>query len=195
MATVYLARDLKHHRRAERLPRGGLHDELLTQLSKVASLKVISRTSVMGYQGTTKPLRQIADELGVGTMAAEARAQTLAQAGHADGALDEIERLLAGPSWLSVHSLRLDPRWDPIRNHPRFQALLKKYGSCRTAAAMTGSSQFGLTCRAPYSGPASVSSAIRNVPLSAEARSSRAWSASASATSTSTLPSPSRVRP
>ena len=47
---------------------GGLHDELLTQLSKVASLKVISRTSVMGYQGTTKPLTQIADELGVGSI-------------------------------------------------------------------------------------------------------------------------------
>jgi TolB-like protein/tRNA A-37 threonylcarbamoyl transferase component Bud32/Flp pilus assembly protein TadD len=47
---------------------GGLHDELLTQLSKVASLKVISRTSVMGYQGTTKPLKLIADELGVGSI-------------------------------------------------------------------------------------------------------------------------------
>ncbi len=47
---------------------GGLHDELLTQLSKVAALKVISRTSVMGYQGTTKPLKQIADELGVGSV-------------------------------------------------------------------------------------------------------------------------------
>ncbi|MCU0257332.1 MAG: protein kinase, partial [Vicinamibacterales bacterium] len=31
---------------------GGLHDELLTQLSKVAALRVISRTSVMGYEGT-----------------------------------------------------------------------------------------------------------------------------------------------
>jgi TolB-like protein/Tfp pilus assembly protein PilF len=47
---------------------GGLHDELLTQLSKVAALKVISRTSVMGYQGTTKPLKQIAQELGVGSV-------------------------------------------------------------------------------------------------------------------------------
>jgi len=64
-----------------------------------------------------------------GTMAAEARAQILAQAGHADEALDEIERLLSQPSWLSVHTLRLDPRWDPIRSHPRFRALLKKYGS------------------------------------------------------------------
>jgi len=28
-----------------------------------------------------------------------------------------------------VHKLRLDPRWDPIREHPRFKALLAKYGS------------------------------------------------------------------
>jgi len=64
-----------------------------------------------------------------GSMAAEARAQILAQSGEADAALDEIERLLPGPSWLSVHSLSCDPRWDPIRSHPRFQALLLKYGS------------------------------------------------------------------
>ena len=46
----------------------GLHDELLTQLSKVGALKVISRTSVMGYEGTKTPLRQIARELGVGSV-------------------------------------------------------------------------------------------------------------------------------
>lgn len=59
---------------------------------------------------------------------AEERAKILAQAGEADAALDEIERLLAGPSWLTVHTLRLDPRWDLIREHPRFKALLAKYG-------------------------------------------------------------------
>jgi tetratricopeptide (TPR) repeat protein len=64
-----------------------------------------------------------------GALVAEDRARILAQAGEADAALDEIERLLAGPSLLSVHTLRLDPRWDPIRNHPRFKALLAKYGA------------------------------------------------------------------
>src|SRR5262249_25328633 len=51
----------------EYFPRG-LHEELLTQLSKVSALKVISRTSVMGYQGTTKPIKSIASELGVGSV-------------------------------------------------------------------------------------------------------------------------------
>ena len=58
---------------------------------------------------------------------AEDRARILAQAGDVDAALDEIGRLLARPSWLSVHTLRLDPIWDPIRDHPQFRALLAKY--------------------------------------------------------------------
>jgi hypothetical protein len=60
------------------------------------------------------------------------RALILAQAGEDDAALDEIERLLAGPSLLSVHTLQLDPLWDPIRDHPRFKTLLAKYGSGNT---------------------------------------------------------------
>jgi Flp pilus assembly protein TadD len=64
-----------------------------------------------------------------GPLVAERRAFILAQAGETDAALDEIERLLAGPSILSVHTLRLDPRWDPIREHPRFKALLVKYAN------------------------------------------------------------------
>jgi len=47
---------------------GGLHDELITQLTKVAALKPISRTSVMEYATRTKPIKQIADELDVGTI-------------------------------------------------------------------------------------------------------------------------------
>jgi serine/threonine protein kinase/tetratricopeptide (TPR) repeat protein len=61
---------------------------------------------------------------------AEERARILAGIDDADAALEEIERLLAGPAYgLSVHTLRLDPRWDPIRNDPRFQALLVKYAN------------------------------------------------------------------
>ena len=51
----------------------------------------------------------------------------LSQGGYEDEATAEIEELLAAPSWTSVPMLRLDPRWDPIRDDPRFQALLVKY--------------------------------------------------------------------
>jgi len=42
----------------------GLHDSVIGHLSRVSGLKVISRTSVMGYRGKAN-LRQIASELGV----------------------------------------------------------------------------------------------------------------------------------
>jgi serine/threonine-protein kinase len=65
-------------------------------------------------------------------LVAEERARILAQAGRADAALDEIERLLALPSFLTSNTLRLDPRWDPIREHPRFQALLVEYAQAES---------------------------------------------------------------
>lgn len=43
----------------------GMHDELLTKLAKISSLRVISRTSVMGYRETEKNIREIGEELGV----------------------------------------------------------------------------------------------------------------------------------
>jgi len=43
----------------------GIHDDLLTQLSRIDAFSVISRTSVMEYRDTTKNLRQIARELSV----------------------------------------------------------------------------------------------------------------------------------
>jgi TolB-like protein len=43
----------------------GIHDDLLTTIAKIGSMKVISRTSVMEYMGTTKKIPEIAEELGV----------------------------------------------------------------------------------------------------------------------------------
>jgi serine/threonine protein kinase/Flp pilus assembly protein TadD len=47
----------------------GVHDEILNSLAKIAQLKVISRTSVMQYQGNRcRNLRDIAGALGVATV-------------------------------------------------------------------------------------------------------------------------------
>jgi TolB-like protein len=43
----------------------GLHDDLLTQLSRIAALRVTSRTSVQEYRGSAKSIPTIARELGV----------------------------------------------------------------------------------------------------------------------------------
>ena len=43
----------------------GMTDELITDLAKISALRVISRTSVMQYKGTKKPIPQIARELNV----------------------------------------------------------------------------------------------------------------------------------
>lgn len=42
----------------------GVHDELITQISKLAAIQVISRTSVLGYRNLTKSIPEIALELG-----------------------------------------------------------------------------------------------------------------------------------
>ncbi|HYO46164.1 MAG TPA: adenylate/guanylate cyclase domain-containing protein [Gemmatimonadota bacterium] len=46
----------------------GVHDDLLTHLSRIGTIKVISRTSVMGYEGSTKTIPEIAEELGATTV-------------------------------------------------------------------------------------------------------------------------------
>jgi TolB-like protein/DNA-binding winged helix-turn-helix (wHTH) protein/Tfp pilus assembly protein PilF len=43
----------------------GMTDELITSLGRIGALRVISRTSVMQYKSTKKPLPEIARELGV----------------------------------------------------------------------------------------------------------------------------------
>jgi TolB-like protein/DNA-binding winged helix-turn-helix (wHTH) protein/Tfp pilus assembly protein PilF len=43
----------------------GMTEELITELSRIRALRVISRTSIMGYKDTKKHLPQIARELGV----------------------------------------------------------------------------------------------------------------------------------
>ncbi len=46
----------------------GIHDDLLTNLARIGSLKVISRTSVAQYKDTEKTIPVIAKELGVATV-------------------------------------------------------------------------------------------------------------------------------
>ena len=55
---------------------------------------------------------------------------TRARVGETDGALETIERMLQTPSGVTSHQLALDPRWDFLRDDPRFQSLVTS-GSSR----------------------------------------------------------------
>ncbi len=52
-------------------------------------------------------------------------AHIYAMVGETYAAIDQLEHLLSIPSPLSVPLLRLDPIWDPLRDHPRFQRLVQ----------------------------------------------------------------------
>jgi len=44
-------------------------------------------------------------------------------------AIEVLDGLLSRPSGVTVPLLKLRPAWDPLRNDPRFQALIDKYGA------------------------------------------------------------------
>jgi serine/threonine-protein kinase len=60
----------------------------------------------------------------IGAVAMVNHAKILAHAGEPEAALDRIERLVATPSRLSPALLRMDPSWDPLRDHPRFRTIV-----------------------------------------------------------------------
>lgn len=53
-----------------------------------------------------------------------------AELGDADATVADLEQMLSQRyTGLTIHVLRLDPGWDQVREHPRFQALLTKYAN------------------------------------------------------------------
>jgi serine/threonine-protein kinase len=44
-------------------------------------------------------------------------------------AIEILDGLLSRPSGVTVPGLKINPVWDPLRNDPRFQALIDKYGA------------------------------------------------------------------
>jgi serine/threonine-protein kinase len=62
-----------------------------------------------------------------GPVITEGIAQVQAIVGENDRAIEILDGLLSRPSDVTVQALKINPIWDPLRNDPRFQALLTKY--------------------------------------------------------------------
>jgi len=54
-------------------------------------------------------------------------AEIYVMVGENEAAIDQLEQVLSITCPISPPLLRADPMWDPLRDHPRFQALLEKY--------------------------------------------------------------------
>jgi TolB-like protein/Flp pilus assembly protein TadD len=62
-----------------------------------------------------------------GSLRVEDLARIYAMTGNQEAAIQQLDFLLSHPSWISATLLKLDPRWDPLRKNPKFEALLAKY--------------------------------------------------------------------
>jgi TolB-like protein/Tfp pilus assembly protein PilF/predicted Ser/Thr protein kinase len=73
-------------------------------------------------------LLPISEDAALGPDLLEAAGWVFAEVGELDRAFDHIEYLLSNPTTFSIAILQLEPWWDPLRDHPRFQEILEKYG-------------------------------------------------------------------
>ena len=60
----------------------------------------------------------------LGTLQVSRLAVVYTMVGEDEAALDQVEYLLSIPSHTTVWTLRLDPTWDSLRDHPRFKKLV-----------------------------------------------------------------------
>ena len=75
------------------------------------------------HLGNTEDARRIAAGLSLRPIVAEIYMLT----GDYDDAVNRLEQLSGVSAVVSVPVLRIDPLWDPLRDHSRFQALLAKF--------------------------------------------------------------------
>ncbi|MFW6085356.1 MAG: tetratricopeptide repeat protein, partial [Gemmatimonadota bacterium] len=71
-------------------------------------------------------IQPVSDDAFYGPRRIASLADIYVMVGEYEAALDRLEYLLSIPSLKSANLLRVDPFYDPLRDHPRFQALLAR---------------------------------------------------------------------
>ncbi len=85
---------------------------------------MVSRKDVVDRASRIDPLKN--DGLS-GHWTTRTCAGILTMIGDHDRAIDLLEELLDAPTGISAEGLAIDPTHVALRDHPRFQALIKKY--------------------------------------------------------------------
>ncbi len=112
-----------------------ISEKLFLEAGQQVGNAPVLRGLALAYLGRSDEAVRLADTLPqllprgdrfTGPRVGEIKAEILAAAGEAEYAIDQIERMLSTSytDALTVWDLRLDPIWDPLRDHPRLQALV-----------------------------------------------------------------------
>jgi len=98
------------------------------QLAKVLAYLGQKDAALAEAQRATELLPESKDAFG-GPEITEGVAQVHAILGDNGRAIEILDGLLNRPSTVTVQGLKVNPIWDPLRNDPRFQALIDKYSA------------------------------------------------------------------
>src|SRR6266487_3175415 len=98
------------------------------QLAKVLAYLNEKDSALAEAQHATELLPESKDAFG-GPEITSGVAEVHAILGDNGRAIEILDGLLSRPSAVTVQGLKINPIWDPLRNDPRFQALLDKYGA------------------------------------------------------------------
>jgi len=112
----------------EQLKRSPDTVEAHIQLAKVLAYLNEKDSALSEAQRATDMLPESKDAFG-GPEITAGVAEVHAILGDNDRAIEILDGLLSRPSAVTVRGLKVNPIWDPLRNDPRFQALIDKYGA------------------------------------------------------------------
>ncbi len=98
------------------------------QLAKVIAYLGEKDAALAEAQRATELLPESKDAFG-GPEIAAGVAEVHVILGDNGRAIEILDGLLSRPSAVTVQGLKINPIWDPLRNDPRFQALLNKHGA------------------------------------------------------------------
>ena len=104
----------------ERPEDGRFHSSLGIAYAGLGLKEEAIREGLLGVE-----LLPVSREAWRGLYRVEALATIYVMIGDFDAAVNQLEDLLSRPGEMSIPLLRLDPAWDPLRNHPRFKKLIE----------------------------------------------------------------------
>jgi len=112
----------------EKLKRNPDSEDAHIQLAKVLAFLGEKDAALAEAQQASELLPASKDAFG-GPEIMEGVAQVHAILGDSGQTIEILDGLLSRPSGVTVQSLKINPIWDPLRDDPRFQALIEKYGA------------------------------------------------------------------